>query len=269
MPLSDTRRRLLARLHLRKTREREELVLLEGVRVVREALEAGARPRFALISEGGGRAGPELYQLLGRVCPDLQTVTPDEMREAAGTDTPQGLLVVVAEPRVTPSSIWGADPRRILLLDGIQDPGNVGTLIRVAAAFACSGVVALDGTADVWSPRAVRAAAGTTFRLPVLHQSWADVRGVLDRGGTPLLYADAGGRDVAELASGPEEWVLAVGNEGEGCRPELRSLARSAVSIPMPGGVESLNVGTAGAVLLYELTRTRPPLQGPELEHRV
>lgn len=258
MPLSDNRRRLLARLHTRKTREREGLVLLDGVRVVREALDAGLRPRFVLMSEGvSGEDGSRVFQRLTALCDDFQTLSREEMKEAAATETPQGLLMVAAEPRVTPARLWGGERRRILILDGVQDPGNVGALVRSAAAFGCSGVVALDGTADLWSPRAVRAAAGTTFRLPVLHMNWDEVAQVVDAGSIPLFFADAGGADVGAVDAG-EEWALAMGSEGKGCRPELRDLARKALSIPMPGGTESLNVGTAGAIILYELTRSTP-----------
>lgn len=255
MPLSDTRRRLLARLHRRKTREREGLVLVEGVKAVTEALGAGARPRFALRSpraEALWTPALEAALAAARLVPE--EVSDAEMAEAAGTETPQGILVVVDEPSSDPGSLLGADVPRLLLLDGVQDPGNAGTLVRVAAAFGCSGVVALDGTTDLWGARAVRAAAGTAFRVPLLHRSWPDLAPELEARGIPVLVADAGGTPVhrARRSGG---WALAVGGEGGGCREAVREVAREVVAIPMPGGVESLNVGVAGAILLYELTR--------------
>lgn len=254
MPLSDRRRRLIGRLHRRRTREREGLVVVEGVRATEEALSQGARPRFVLLAEGfQAEAWPTLAERLARL-PDVEEISEEEMREAAGTETPQGVLLVAAEPRPDTAPIWSDARARLVILDGVQDPGNVGTLVRVAAAFQCSAVLALDGTADPWSPKALRSAAGTTFRLPVFRDSWPEVRARLESWPGRLLRADADGEPVCSLA-GSEPWALVLGAEGAGCRPEVRDRADVVVSVPMPGGVESLNVGVAGALLLYDLTR--------------
>lgn len=228
-------------------------MLVEGVRAVAEALQAGARARFILRSPRGDALWTrELAAAAAGI--EVVEASDREMAEAAGTEAPQGVLLVAEEPRPTQTSLREAASPRILVLDGVQDPGNVGTLIRAAAAFACTGVVLLDGTADAWGHRAVRAASGTTFRLPVLHLPWGAVDEALAAGEIPLLVADAGGRDVRSLHIAGR-WALAVGGEGAGCRPEVRARAREVVSVAMPGGTESLNVGVAGAILLHELTR--------------
>lgn len=255
MALSDQKRRLLGRLRRRKTREREGLVMVEGVRGVEEALLCGAQPRFLLRSPRGDALWtPGLASAVEAARVETLQVSDDEMAEVAGTESPQGVLLVAQEPDLDPGALWRHPAPRILILDGIQDPGNVGTLIRAAAAFACTGVVALDGTADPWGDRAVRAAAGTTFRLPVLRASWEEAAGELARAEIPVLVADAGGSDVRTV-EGRNRWALAMGGEGAGCREAVRARSQEVVSIPMPGGVESLNVGVAGAILLYELTR--------------
>ena len=257
MVLSETRRRLIARLHRRKTREREGLVLVEGARAVAEALGNGARPRFALRTpDAPASTFGDLQARLAEV-PDLQEISQGEMRTLSGTETPQGVILVAEEPRVDPAEVWADPEGRIVLLDGIQDPGNVGTLVRVSAAFGCSAVVALDGTADLWSPKALRASAGTAFRIPLLREPWQEANRRLEEWPGRLFAADAGGEPVAGSIR-PTPWALALGGEGAGCRASLRDRADSALSIPMPGGVESLNVGIAGALLLYELTRDRP-----------
>lgn len=257
MPLSDTRRRLLGRLHRRKSRAREGLVLLEGVRAVTEALRCGARIRFGLRSPRVTALWTEaLAAELQRARLELEVVSDAEMAEVAGTETPQGILVVAEEPTADAASVWGENGARVLLLDGVQDPGNAGTLVRVAAAFGCTGVVALDGTTDLWSARALRAAAGTTFRLPVLHRGWDTVEQELAPRSVRLLVADADGTAVGGVPPA-QGWALAVGAEGCGCRDAVRGRADAVVSIPMRGGVESLNVGVAGAILLYELTREK------------
>lgn len=265
MALSETRRRLVARLHRRKTREREGLVLVEGARAAAEALAQGARPRFVLrVPDAAASAHGELEAHLKGVH-DVQEVTREEMRALSGTEAPQGLILVAEEPSADPEEVWARVDARIVLLDGVQDPGNVGTLVRVSAAFGCTGVIALDGTADPWSPKALRASAGTAFRIPLLREPWTDTSRRLEGWPGLLFRADAGGRAV-DGVSAPTPWALALGGEGDGCRRELSERADGTLSIPMPGGVESLNVGIAGALLLYELTREGSPGKDQTLE---
>ena len=144
----------------------------------------------------------------------------------------------------------------MLLLDAIQDPGNMGTLIRAARAFGVTTVVALDGSVDPWNPKAVRASAGASFHLDVVRAPWADVGPWLERCTVEVLAADAAGRDVSEVEP-KAPWALAVGNEGAGLRPEITQAAVLKVGIPMEAEVDSLNAGVAGSILLYVLTTTR------------
>ncbi|MBT4186061.1 MAG: RNA methyltransferase, partial [Gemmatimonadales bacterium] len=125
---------------------------------------------------------------------------------------------------------------------------------RAARGFAVDGVIALDGTVDVWSAKAVRASAGAVFTMPVVHARWEEVLPALSEEGVPVLVADSAGRSVREWRE-RQRFALAVGNEGAGVRPEILEAAAGVVSVPMPGATESLNVGMAGAVLLFELTQ--------------
>lgn len=254
MSLSQRRTRLIGRLRHRKTREREGLVLAEGIRSVKEALKAGAEAEFAVVSPRLETLawGTDLLATLRSQAGDLERIGDGELDALADTERPQGVLVVFRQPLWDGASLVTGG--RYLVLDAVQDPGNVGTLVRAATAFKMDGVVALDGTADPWSPKAVRASAGMVFRTPV-HQVGAD-RAVelLSDAHVPVLVAEASGTDVATLPFQPT-WALAVGNEGAGVREALRSVARRSVRIPMPGPAESLNAGVAGAILLYALTR--------------
>jgi TrmH family RNA methyltransferase len=129
----------------------------------------------------------------------------------------------------------------------------VGTLVRAAAAFGVAAVLVLDGTADPFNAKAVRAAAGAIFRVPVLRAPWERIEGDLRARG-PVLVADMGGQDVA--AARPRgSWALVVGSEAAGPRPAARAAATDTLAIPMRAGIESLNAAVAGAVLLYALTR--------------
>lgn len=250
--MSHRRTQLVGRLRHRKTREHEGQVLVEGVRAVGEALAAGVEAGFACVSPRledvtGGR---ELARTLEGTGVETVSVADEELASLADTEHPQGVLLVCREAHPEPFSPRAAG--RYLLLDAVQDPGNVGTLVRAAVAFDLDAVLALDGTADPWSPKAVRAAAGLIFRIPVHSIHATDAVELLSRAGVELLVAARDGVDVRRV-SAAGGWALAVGNEGAGVREELRVACRGAVAVVMPGPAESLNVGAAGAILLHAL----------------
>jgi TrmH family RNA methyltransferase len=231
---------------------REGLVLVEGVRAVSTALDAGPNVRFGLVSSrlDSSPMGAALRVRLEAQGFPIHPVGEDELGALATTETSQGVLLVVVEPSYSLDDLRA--PGRYLILDGVQDPGNAGTLLRAAAAFALNGVVALDGTVDLWTPKAVRAAAGLGFSLPVAQ---ADVGRAIEHFralGVGLLVADAGGQDV-DTFKDRDSFALVVGNEGSGVRQEIAEVARATLSVPMPGPAESLNVGVAGSILLYSL----------------
>jgi len=257
MELSQRRATVVGRLRQRRTREREGLVLVEGIRAAAEALDAGARASFAVASPrlSALDGGAELLAALGRRGVEVADVDDAALTRLSDTEHPQGVLLVCRQPEAPPDLVRpGA---RLLVLDGIQDPGNVGTLVRAASAFAVDGVVALDGTADPWGAKTVRASAGMAFRRPLLQATAGQALEALRDAAVPVLVADASGTDVERVSPGPG-WALVVGNEGAGPRPEVREAAAATVRIPMPGGAESLNAGVAGSILLYALTRERP-----------
>jgi len=258
MPLSEGRRRLIGRLQRRKSRVREGLVLVEGVRSADEALRAGAVIRWAVCSPrlNSTERGMELVRSLEASEDDVTWITDDELGALSATEASQGVLLVAAEPRFDVDR-FVTRAAKVLLVDGVQDPGNLGTLIRVAAGFGLEGVVVLEGTVDPWSAKAVRASAGAAFRLPVAQERWEVVRSRIKEASLPLIVADARGEDVSTAAQG-EGWALCVGSEAHGTRPAVARDATLSVSIPMPGGTESLNVGVAGAILVYALWRSTP-----------
>ena len=253
--LSQNRRRLLGRLRRRRQREREGCVLVEGVRSVSEALDAGAEPVFAVVSPAlrENEAGRALAARLEALC-DTSLVEDPDLGELSDTDHPQGVLLVTREPsddtELLPSH------GRVLVLDAVQDPGNLGTLVRSAVAFGVAGVICLDGTVDPWSPKAVRASAGNAFRIPIRKASAEAAATELRRAEAVVFVAAADGRPARE-AFGTDHPLaaLVVGNEGAGVRDELRSAASGTVAVPMAGSAESLNVGVAGSILMYEWTR--------------
>ena len=239
----------------RRVREAEGLFLAEGVRVVEELLEAQVVPRMALVSssledtERGSALGSRL-----EAATRVHRLTPSQLGQLTDARTDQGVLVVAETPEKELESVEPEGPAVALVLDGVQDPGNLGTLARVADAFGCLLLAGLPGTVDAWNPKAVRASAGALFRLPVVWPEAEALWGWLDRHGFSLLGADAAGAAVGERP-GSQRTALVVGNEGAGLSPEVRARCEGLVAVPMRGRTESLNVAVAGGILMYEMTR--------------
>jgi TrmH family RNA methyltransferase len=250
--LSQRRAAIVTNLRVPKSRVREGAVLVEGVRAVREAFAAGVRTQFAVTSSkiAATEEGRLLAQRLGAI--DTTEVDDGELARLSDTERHQGVLLVCDEPaagleRIEPAGWY-------LVLDGVQDPGNAGTLVRAAVAFGLDAVIALDGTVDPWSPKTVRSSAGMIFRLPVVRAAGAEAVDRLNAVSVPILVADARGEN-AEARRVDHGFALVVGNEGAGVRPEIARAAAATVAVRMPGPAESLNVAMAGAILLHALTR--------------
>lgn len=253
--------RYLKRLSSRKFRDQEGKFVIEGVRFLEEALDAAwpldavlFSPRLELTERG--------HRLLNRLdllgLPLLQ-VTDGLMRELADTETPQGVLAM-ARCREDPR-LMVPEPTRAnlaLLVDGLQDPGNLGTIIRTADAAGAGSMVLLKGTVDLYNPKVLRATMGSLFHLPVLRA--ADRKGVISTfkaAGYALAVGDpAGDKDPGGVDfTGPT--LLVIGSEAKGAGPDLVQQARWRVRIPMPGRAESLNAAVAAGILMYEALRQR------------
>ena len=238
----------------RKARERNSLFVAEGVRAVEELVRSGLPIRGALVTGEllATDRGAAVVAALKKSGVPGATVSDTDFRSAAGTDAPQGILAIAEVPQRPVDTLAGADLARVLVLDAIQDPGNVGSLIRTAAAMGVRTVVALPGTADPWNAKVVRSAAGGHFHLIVTHAELDSLLAALRAADVPLWGADANGRPVATVPA-PARLALAVGNEGAGLTPAVREASGQLVSLPMTPGVESLNVGVAAGILLYAL----------------
>lgn len=237
----------------RKAREREGLFVVEGIRAVEELVRSSLSITGLLIAPKlvDSPRGVALVTDARSRGLDVVELDEQEFRSAAETDSPQGIVALAAVPAHSLAAIREASPMRLLLLDAVQDPGNVGTIIRTAAALGASATVALPGTVDVWNAKVVRSAMGAHFHHPAFHASWEEVHAFLDGSSIPLWAADVGGESVPDKA--PRRLALAVGNEGAGLSAPVLNAAAKVISLPITNTVESLNVAVATGILLYEL----------------
>ncbi|HSY83443.1 MAG TPA: RNA methyltransferase [Gemmatimonadaceae bacterium] len=235
----------------RKARERSGRFVAEGVRAVEELLRSPIRVLGALVSPSLERVpkGPALRAALVERGVEVAEVDEREFGSAADTDSPQGVLAIADIPKRSLDDTRLPPVARILVLDGIQDPGNVGTIVRTAAALGATATVALPGTVDLWNAKVVRSAMGALFTHQALAVSWEVLEAYLTRHDVPLWSTDAGGTPVS---TAPDRLALAVGNEGAGVSDGVRERSERLISIPIEG-VDSLNVAVATGILLYSL----------------
>ena len=230
--------------------------MAEGVRLVEEALEAAVPLRGVVVAAdfpGTARADALLREIAGRAVP-FEQVPVRLFRELAGAETPQGVLAVIEHPTWTFDQLDPGRGRPVLVLDAVQDPGNVGTLLRTAFALGAAGAVLLRGSADLQNPKVLRAGMGATFRLPIVSATPAECVAWARRTSVHVWTTAAEGT-LLQRATAPERLALVVGNEGAGIRPELRECAELQVAVPLARGAESLNVAVAAGILLYEVIR--------------
>lgn len=243
-------------LRRRKSRERQGLFVAEGVRSVEELLGSPLAVRGILTAPQLAEAprGRALLQRIADSTVEQAAVNEAEFRSAAETESPQGVLAIAEIPERALSALAGVTPLRLLVLDALQDPGNVGTILRTAAALGADATVALPGTVDLWNAKVVRSAMGAHFRHQAFHVTAEQLVEFLGSESIPLWGADVEGTPI-ETVSAPQRLALAVGNEGAGLSSSLRERASATVSLPITQSVESLNVAVATGILLYQLRK--------------
>jgi RNA methyltransferase, TrmH family len=254
--LTTREQRELRDLSRRAIREREGRFVAEGVRLVEDLLASPLRLEWAAVASSleDSERGRALLSALEARAPVVRRVSDAEFSAHANTETPQGVLAVAATPRWALADLLSEapEPAVVLLLDAVQDPGNFGTLVRSAEALGAAGVIMLPGTVDAWNPKSIRAAMGSSFRLPLVACEWREAADWLRAAGFRILAGALGGEPVR---GGVGRAALVVGNEGAGVSAPVLADVDQTVGIPLRGRAESLNVAAAAAILLYELTR--------------
>ena len=241
----------------RKAREKHSLFVAEGVRAVEELLRSSLTIRGVLIAPQLLEAprGAALAAQVNTCGVEVEQVEPVAFGSAAETDSPQGVIAIAVIPDRSLSALAENWKGVLLVLDAVQDPGNVGTIVRTAAALGAAATVALPGTVDLWNAKVVRSGMGAHFRHPVFSSTWSELDTFRARAGLALFAADAGGEAVsAVLPVSAARIGLIVGNEGAGLSPDARARADRTIALPLARDSESLNVAVAAGILLYTLT---------------
>ena len=233
-----------------KERREANAFVVEGVRLVEEAVKADWQFEFVLFSDGLSERGKELVTTLTANQIEVEETSGDLLQNLSETETPQGILAVLPLANLPiPDS-----PNFVLIPDQIRDPGNLGTLLRTAAAAGAQAALLPPETTDAFAPKVLRAGMGAHFRLPVHSMRWDEIREqIID---LQIYLADMNGRSCWETDL-RQPLALIIGSEAEGASEEARKLTAQKIAIPMPGNIESLNAGVAGSVLMFEVLRQR------------
>ncbi len=231
--------KLIRSLSDKKFRDQTGLYMVESVKLVKDALSLGANVKLVLGTEKGVSA-------LGQIDVVTETVSEDIYKYVSEQVSPQGVLALIHKP-TTNVAIGG----KSLLLDDVADPANVGAIIRTAAACGFKTIYMTEGSADPYSPKAVRSAMGGIFRVNVVRDS---IEKLLDCIKNPITVADMYGKNVFESKI-EGDFCLVIGNEGKGVSDLVKNKAKYTVSIPMQNGMESLNAAVSAGILMYALKK--------------
>lgn len=255
---------------LGRAKERREagMFIVEGVRLIEEAVKGDWRLETVLFDESLSERGKSLVSSLKSKGVDVEEISADLMKSLSETETPQGILAILQFSQLPITN----NLNFILIPDQIRDPGNLGTLLRSAAATGVQAVLLPPETTDAFAPKVIRAGMGAHFRVPIREMGWDEIEQVCKSANEQgskfanrqmgksvnlqMLLADMNGKSCWETDL-RQPLALIVGGEAEGASEQARKLANEQISIPMAGNVESLNAGVAGSVLMFEVVRQR------------
>lgn len=238
---------------LRPARGKAEAIGLEGLHLVQEALQSGLQLTAIFVAEGHHAL---LDNLEIPASTELLSLPAEILASAVTTEAPQPIAALAQPPSFTWQQLLPPNPL-LVVLAGLQDPGNLGAILRSAEAFGASGILALPGTVSPWNPKAMRASAGSVFRMPLLHLTEEECFSRLRAARIQTIAAmPHQAKPLAEYGL-HYPTALVIGSEGSGIPPSVATRCTARATIPTPGPVESLNAAIAAAILLYEASRQR------------
>ena len=241
----------VAKLHRRKERQKENLYIMEGFHLIEEAYQNGAKMKYIFVTH---KAYQQYLAFFEPLSEQVILVSKEIIDKLSDLPTPQGMIAVAEMSKIDLDLHQG----KWLLLDYVQDPGNVGTMIRTADAAGFDGVILGEGCADVYATKTLRSMQGSQFHLKVIQ---ADLYQVIQqlKAARVKVYATELNKEAKQYQELPyhENVAIIMGNEGQGVRSEILKLADESVYIPIYGQAESLNVGVAAGIMMYGLIRKK------------
>jgi TrmH family RNA methyltransferase len=239
---------------LSKFRKKQKSFVMEGTRLLEDALENGHYPELVLYTQDLDQRGNILISRIEEQGISSEITETKVFSAMSDTVSPQGILGIF--PMISLSI--PSDPSFIMVADNIRDPGNLGTLLRSAAAAGADGLILSVGSVDPYSPKVVRSAMGAHFRLPITSRTWPEIK--LSLQGMQIFLADMNQGSPLWNVDLVAPTAIILGGEAHGAGEEAHQLAHEIIHIPMSEGTESLNAGVAGAILLFEVVRQRSSL---------
>ena len=243
--------------HIRKlqrnaqTRRAEQCFVVEGVRLVEEALNFDWQPKYVIYTEDITNRGRKIIEQFQRENIETLLVSPHVLEAASDTQNPQGILAVLPIKSIAVPQ----NPKIFLILDGMRDPGNLGTILRTALAAGIDAVLLLPGTVDPFSPKVMRSGMGAHFKLPIHSMGWDAIQNLVDSLQLNLYLADSSSGESIYATRFTSPCAIIIGGEADGAGDQSHQLAIHKIHIPMPGQAESLNAAIAAALLMFEFVR--------------
>lgn len=240
----------------RRGRDKQGKFLIEGFHLVEEAIKAGALVETIVYSLDKGKPAELVAVANDQI--EWIGVSQAVLLKCSDTQSPQGIFAVVAKPKLTAENLWTVGLNDlVIVIDGIQDPGNLGTIIRSADAVGASGVLLGTGTVDVYNPKTIRSTMGSLFHLPIIEGDLLEILPRAKAQGMQLVTTSLQAEQSCYDADlNKPTWII-MGNEAKGVSSEVAAEADTKVIIPMQGKAESLNVAMAATILLFEAQRQR------------
>ena len=247
----------IVKLKNKKYRDESNQFVIEGVHLLEMALRADVSVHWIYCTDlfSAGAVGKTILKTASELEIPVTQVSEHVLKKISDTETPQGIIGIA---NMLPELDWRKDIQcgAVVMVDRIQDPGNLGTIVRTADSAGVDGILLINGTVDIYNPKTVRSSMGSIFNVPFAQNiSFVQVYEQLKQKGYTLVAADIHGEKVYYATHLPKKTVLVVGNEGQGLAQDIRPHVDVSVRIPMLGKAESLNVAVACGVILYEIMR--------------
>lgn len=246
-------------LYRKKERWNSKLFLVEGIKIVEECIDNNYPIENIIYTDElfNITGGEEIYEKI-KLYDKLIYVPQKLFKEISDTENPQGIMAIAKFTQRPINKLFKSKNPFILFLDEVQDPGNMGTIIRTADAFNIDGIVVSEGSVDIYNPKVVRSTMGSIFRIPIYH-TWDKIGTIkeLKNRGFEIFTTSLEGKDYIYNIDFKGSSVILIGNESKGVSFELHSLANQWIKIPILGETESLNVAVASSIIMYEVMRQR------------